>query len=420
MRLLTPLLLLPALTAATPHHASNASNASDPLSVRMAHSIISRHQGLYTPSSGSSGPLQAGLVQKVFTRLTLQYPTHGSTRSIQAYITTSADSLLGVYANTSTALSYSLDRLSAGNALIPLLEATGEEKYERAVDVLVQSVHANNRTAQGGLWYYVYPNWSYLDGMYSFAPFYALWTLVNQSDDPGAWDDLSRQFALLAQHCALNDTGLLVHGYDASHTAVWARNPQGRSPHVWGRSLGWYVMGLIDTLEILDAHTCGSQNCAARNKLRGKLVEEFRVRMHAVAIAVDPRTGAWWQVIDQPGREGNYIESSASAMFTYALLKGVRVGYLSHNSTVSSDDINVSNASYVDIARRAYEYMKEAFVVDYGNGTLGWNGTVSVCSLNSSASYEYYVGQPVLVDSVLGSAAFVGASLEVERLGEGM
>jgi len=75
-----------------------------------------------------------------------------------------------------------------------------------------------------------------------------------------------------------------------------------------------------------------------------------------------------------PGRAGNYIESSGSAMFTYALYKGARLGFL--------------NGSVVQVASRAYEYLVDEFVVREANGTLSWNGTVAVCSLNSTASYE--------------------------------
>jgi rhamnogalacturonyl hydrolase YesR len=81
--------------------------------------------------------------------------------------------------------------------------------------------------------------------------------------------------------------------------------------------------------------------------------------------------------LDQPGREGNYIESSGSAMFAYSLLKGARLGYLKNSSLVATD-----------VGVRAQAYLTETFVVREANGTLGYNGTVAVCSLNSTATYE--------------------------------
>jgi rhamnogalacturonyl hydrolase YesR len=72
--------------------------------------------------------------------------------------------------------------------------------------------------------------------------------------------------------------------------------------------------------------------------------------------------------MSQPGREGNYIESSGSAMFVYALLKGSRLefisGKLAHDATVTGS--------------RAYEYLTTTFVVKEANGVLGYNRTVAV------------------------------------------
>ncbi|KAJ4308633.1 hypothetical protein N0V94_009275, partial [Neodidymelliopsis sp. IMI 364377] len=361
MRLSTIITTLYAAQAAASNH--------DPLSVQMARSIVSRHEGIYTSSGDSSGPLQAGFVQKILNRLTVQYPNHTLTPTFTWYITQSADSLLGIFGNTTSALKYSMDRLSSGNAFIELYSSTRQEQYKSAVEVLKTSVDSNQRNSEAGLWYYVYPNWSYLDGMFSFGPFWALYTALYAPGEVQAWEELARQFQLLAEHCEYQgengtEGGLLVHGYDDSKTAVWANNSLGQSPHVWGRSLGWYVIGLLDTVEILDQHCGQQQNCTGAQGVRAHLLQDFTGRMEAIARAVDAATGAWWQVLDQPGREGNYVESSGSSMFVYALLKGVRKGYLTSNTT-----------SYVDIGRRAYGYLEKTFVVNNGNGTLGWNGT---------------------------------------------
>ncbi|THV05852.1 hypothetical protein K435DRAFT_61999 [Dendrothele bispora CBS 962.96] len=132
----------------------------------------------------------------------------------------------------------------------------------------------------------------------------------------------------------------------------------------------------------------------------------------------------------QPGREGNYIESSGSAMFVYTLLKGLRLGYISdvdvntrfalsgtpsESGQEEEEGASTSITSFSEIATRAYSYIVQSFIVDNGNGTLGYNGTVSVCSLNSTASYEYYATRPINYNSVLGSAVFVPASLKYQK-----
>ncbi|KAH8596617.1 Six-hairpin glycosidase-like protein [Bisporella sp. PMI_857] len=362
----------------------------------MALSIISRNQAIMTGKGGSSELLQAGFTQKAFTALVAQYPHNDEVRE---YIRTSAASVVPFILNaTHDALLYPMDRLSNGNALLSLYEQeTGNATFGAAADALRQSIDLNRRNAKGGYWYYVYPQWSYLDGMYSLAPFYTLYSpSVDHNVNQTALDDMQFQLDLIWQHCFNDTSGLLVHGYDESRTAVWADPVTGASPHVWGRSLGWFAMALVDTLEVLP-------RSALEQKRR--LLHMFHSLSEALINVVDMRTGGWWQVLDQPGREGNYVESSGSAMFAYSLAKGARLGYLADPSKARC------------IATRAYKYLTDTFVVQNKNGTLGYNGTVSVCSLNSTASYEYYIGQPISYNSVLGSAAFILASLEIERLG---
>ncbi|KAG8165933.1 hypothetical protein KVR01_004485 [Diaporthe batatas] len=372
-------------------------------SICMASSLIARNDGIMTGEGGSSEPLQAGFTQKAFTALLDLYPGN---EKIKGYIAASVDSVLPYLSNaTEDALSYPLDRLSNGNAMLSLSQRSDAQtsSYISGLEALRLSIDLNRRNQEEGLWYYTYPYWSYLDGMYSLAPFYTLYTVTSDNAttlNTTALDDMAHQINLLWDHCLDENSGLLVHGYDASGTAVWADPVTGASPHVWGRSLGWYVMALVDTLEVIQDQP---QTC----QYREPLLQKFQSLADAVIRAVDSDTGGWWQVLDQPGREGNYIESSGSAMFTYALLKGARLGYYKPGNT---------SAVSIEVAKRAYNYLSESFVVYEGDGTLGYNGTVAVCSLNSTASYEYYVSQPIKYNSVLGSAAYILASLEIERL----
>jgi rhamnogalacturonyl hydrolase YesR len=381
---------------------ASVAQAREPYSEWMASSMISRGSGIMTGRGDASELLQAGFTQKAFTALVSQYPNAGFTPSIQQHIERSAASVVPFVSNaTRNALTYPMDRLSNGNALLTLssTQSGGNGSFRDAANALRESIDLNRRNRFGGLWYYVYPYWSYLDGMYSLAPYYTLYTTTTQRSlaNSPELDDMLYQIDLLWRRTRHQSTGLLVHGYDASLTAVWAAPVTGASPHVWGRSLGWYVMALVDTIELLPR---------SARKYSKPLLEKFQTLMVAVAAAVDPESGAWWQLLDQPGRERNYIESSGSAMFAYGLLKGLRLGYLSEKLIPNAEAI----------ATRAHEYLVENFVVPEADGTISYNGTVAVCSLNSTASYEYYTGQPILYNSVLGTSAFILASLEVERL----
>lgn len=344
----------------------------------MATSLMSRSQGIMTGNGGSSELLQAGITQRALSALVAQYPDHTLAAGIRDYIHRSASSVVPFILNaTYDALSYPMDRLLTGDTLLSLYSPTDNNttSFRVAADALRHSIDLNRRNYEGGLWYFVYPQWSYLDGMVSLAPFYTLYTAATEpslttENATDALDDMFHQLDLLWNRTRNATSGLLVHGYDASKTAVWADPDTGASPHVWDRSLGWYFMALVDTLEVLpEKSTC---------KYRERILAKFRSLASAVMQAVDPATGGWWQVLDAPGQEGNYIESSGSAMFSYALLKGSRLGYL--------PPAQVPHAS--DIGSRAQEYLSNTFVVREANGTVGYNGTVAVCSLNSTATYD--------------------------------
>ncbi|KAF2970201.1 hypothetical protein GQX73_g3372 [Xylaria multiplex] len=340
----------------------------------MASSIISREQGIMTGAGGSSEALQAGFVQKAFTALSAYYPNKAST--YEPYIQKSAFSTTHFLSNASyNALSYPMDRLSNGNAVLALSRANGTSPYRITAEALRQSITLNRRNSENGLWYFVYPYWSYLDGMYSLGPFYSLYTLTtpskNSSAAAAALDDMVYQFDILWEHTYNASTGLLTHGYDALRKAVWADQVTGASPYVWGRSLGWYTMALLDTIETLDKEK-------APSKYRTSLLEKFQTLIPAVIKNVDSETGGWWQVVDQAEREGNYIESSATAMFSYSLLKGVRLGYLPSELATTA----------INLGTRAQKLLTDSFVVKEADGTISYNGTVAVCSLNSTATYE--------------------------------
>jgi rhamnogalacturonyl hydrolase YesR len=373
-------------------------NATLPPSLQMSQSIMSRNQGILASHADSSALLQAGFTQKVFHQLLGTYPNSSLTPILSSYVAESVDSVIPVISNATRDITYPLDRLSSGNGLLRRWEETGDETYRTAFEALRQSIDSQPRSEEGGLWYYTYPYWSYLDGMYSFAPFMTAYsTAYDTRVLERQVEDVVLQLDLLWRHCYYKGDkkgkgrGLLVHGYDASHTASWANNITGASPHVWGRSLGWYSMALVDTLELLSLSK-------SSDRVRRYIEGRFQALIPTIAAAAEPSIGAWHQILDQPEREGNYIESSGSAMFVYSLLKGVRLGFLpihpsssskhpSGNTTTSYEARN-GNTSYVDIATRAYDYLTNTFVVNEGNGTLGWNGTVGVCSLNSSASFE--------------------------------
>jgi rhamnogalacturonyl hydrolase YesR len=190
----------------------------------------------------------------------------------------------------------------------------------------------------------------WLDGLYMVSPFYAHHTAFYVPTNTTAFNDIVKQFTLTHTNCVNSNssqTGLLKHGYDSSHTAVWADAATGASPECWDRALGWYVIAIVDVLDYLPSTHAGVAT------LKSILNENVA----AIKKAVDASSGMWWLVMSQPGKTGNYIESSGTAMFVYAILKGIRKGYL-------------DSATYKTTATNAYEKMVAKFVTKASDGGL--------------------------------------------------
>ena len=221
--------------------------------------------------------------------------------------------------------------------------------------------------------------------MYGFAPFA---TLYGETYNDAHLDITSalHQLELIHAHCLHPKTGLLVHGYDASRRAPWADPVTGASPIVWGRSLAWYTVGLIDALEI-------ARKSPSLDLFQIQSVERLRsifqhlARAEIVALRTSAlKTGRHgvWQVVDMPGEPDNFVEASASAMLTYALAKGIRLGYLKGIDEGISG-VRLRNVSGVesarDVVRATYNDLVAHFIIRNANGTLSYTGTSSIASL---------------------------------------
>ena len=277
---------------------------------------------------------------------------------------------------------FSLDDIRVGNNLLWAYQESAksgasyadveggvaEEKYRKAASGLREQFNRYPRTPSGGFWHRdpQYKNQMWLDGLYMAEPFYATWTSLFDKANVTAWNDIALQFDLVEQHCRNESTGLLVHGYDESKTATWAKNEKGAAPHVWDRAVGWYFMALVEVLQVYPKELPGY------TKLKGYLTNLAA----ALEKAQDQKSGGWWLVMDEPypGMKGNYIESSGMAMFVYGYLKGIRTGLLEEK--------------YKKVADKGWMGMLEKFVKEEKNGTVSWEGTVQVGSLNGDGSYE--------------------------------
>lgn len=292
---------------------------------------------------------------------------------------------------------YNIDHITPGLAMLTLYRVTGQEKYRKMAELLRSQLKTHPRTKEGGFWHKkIYPWQMWLDGLYMGEPFYAEYSKVYNEDN---WDDIANQFVWMEKHALDPKTGLLYHGWDESKEQRWANKETGQSPHFWGRAMGWYAMGLVDTLE----------HFPRDHPRRKELIDILTREAAAIEKFQDARSGVWWDILDLGGKEKNYLESSASAMFVYALARGVREGYLPEK--------------YMKVAVRGWDGIKKEFIKTNADGHTDWHGTVSVSGLGGNpyrdGSYEYYMSEKIRLNDAKGLGPAIKAALEMEAYGRG-
>ena len=289
---------------------------------------------------------------------------------------------------------FNLDDINEGRVLFPLYRKTGKEKYRLAAGKLHEQLEKQPRTPEGNFWHKaIYPNQVWLDGLYMAQPFYALY---ERELGRGDFSDTLRQIETVHEHMLSREKGLYFHGYDASRSAFWADPETGCSRNFWLRSIGWFAVALADLTEILPA---GGE--------RDRLCAIFRELMEGAARYADEETGMYWQVVDQGGREGNYLETSGSSMLAYAMLKGARLGVLEQKYTAKGEK------TFRGIVKK---------YLSFTDGELNLGGICLVAGLGPEnnrrrdGSYEYYISEPVVQNDAKGVAPFLLCYTEIKRL----
>jgi len=290
--------------------------------------------------------------------------------------------------------SYNLDNVAPGRILLYLKSRTGDPKYAAAAQLLRRQLKEQPRTRGGGFWHkQIYPYQMWLDGIFMAEPFYAQYAA--DAGEIAAFDDIAHQIITIEEKTRDEKTGLLYHGWDESRAQRWSDAKTGRSPNFWGRAMGWYVMGLVDVLD----------SFPKTHPRRKEIIATLQRLAEAVSHFQDAESGLWYQVVDKAGKEGNYLEASASCMFAYALAKGTRMGYL--------------DSTYRAVAEKAFDGILKQFVTVDDDGIVRLHQTCQVAGLGGDpyrdGSYEYYIGEPRRTNDFKGMGPFIFAALELER-----
>ena len=143
----------------------------------------------------------------------------------------------------------------------------------------------------------------WLDGLYMGQVFLARYASLTGNRE--ALKKIAGRFRWINRELVNPATGLLYHAGNG-HDDV--------CPFHWLRACGWYAMAQADVLECL------------KGEDRQELAAAFERFCQAMLQYRDPETGLWLNLIDQPKGDGNLPEASGTAMMSYALLKGARLG----------------------------------------------------------------------------------------------
>ena len=288
---------------------------------------------------------------------------------------------------------YNMDRIQGGNYLILFHTLRPRPQYVTAIETLRDQLRDQPRTSEGGFWHkQVYEHQMWLDGLFTGTTFYARYAAYKP--EPEAWSDIARQFLIVDAHTR-KANGLNHHGWDESRQMGWSDPETGCSPETWGRAEGWYVMALCDVLELMPLD----------QPEQPELVAILQRVLDALLAVQDPATHLWYQVPDKGEKEGNYLESTCSAMYCYALAKGVRIGVL--------------DGRYKAEAKAVLEGLKAHKIATNEDGTLSLIDCCAVAGLGGNpyrdGTYDYYIHERIRKDDPKGVAPLILACLELAK-----
>ena len=328
-------------------------------------------------------------------------------------------------------LDYNLDNIRTGHFVTRMYQKWPEAKNLKAMQLMMKQLQDQPRTiADKVFWHkaiYAYQVW--LDGIFMGLPFRTLTAPITEAAKKAKgkkaanpvtaiYDDAVNQLKITYERTLDPTTGLNRHAYDETRKTFWADKETGLSQHCWGRAQGWYTMALIEVLDALP------DSYGRKQEVVELLVKDF----DAILKWQDKKSGVWYQVMDSPEREGNYLESTCSAMFTYALLKAYRKGYVGEK--------------YRDAGIKAYKGMINKFIKVNADKTISLTNCCAVAGLGPAATpeveaalkkvnpkgsvkenkrrdggYAYYLSEPIRDNDAKGIGPFIWASLEMEMLG---
>ena len=303
---------------------------------------------------------------------------------------------------------FNLDNVRTAKFILRMHNLFPTKGTEKALKTLFKQLQNQPRTKEGVYWHKaIYANQVWLDGIFMGLPFYCNYAVQTMKPKKVEkyLNDAVDQMVKTDYRTYDEKTQLWKHAWDETHQQFWANKEDGKSQHCWARALGWYVMAMTECLDAMP------ENYARRQEV----IDLLNKAMKSVVKYQDKKTGVWYDVLDVKS-DKNYLESTASSMFAYVLLKGYRKGYLSEE--------------YLKAGVKAYNGILKQFIKVNADKTISLTRCCAVSGLGPGpgpyvkkpnykrdGSFEYYMSEPIRDNDAKGVGPFIWASLEMEQQG---
>ena len=301
---------------------------------------------------------------------------------------------------------FNLDNVRTAKFILRMHNLFPTKGTEKALKTLFKQLKNQPRTKEGVYWHKaIYANQVWLDGIFMGLPFYCNYAVQTMKPKKAEkyLNDAVDQMVKTDYRTYDEKTQLWKHAWDETHQQFWANKEDGKSQHCWARALGWYVMAMTECLDAMP------ENYARRQEV----IDLLNKAMKSVVKYQDKKTGVWYDVLDVKS-DKNYLESTASSMFAYVLLKGYRKGYLSEE--------------YLKAGVKAYNGILKQFIKVNADKTISLTRCCAVSGLGPGpyvkkpnykrdGSFEYYMSEPIRDNDAKGVGPFIWASLEMEQQG---
>ena len=324
---------------------------NDTWSVKFSNALIFRYQPTVNALTAKGWEYSNTIMTHGMEKVYNQVPDSVKYRNyIKSYI--------DAYVNSSGVINAtinSLDRTHPGISCLFLYEKTGLAQYKTAATTLrnmyVGSTATYPKTATGKIFWHknngTYNDMVLIDGIYMLHPFLAKYGRM--FNDNAAIDTAVNQTLYVYYQLTDNVKHLIRHAWNPTKTQTWADPVTGNSSEVWSRGMGWFTMALVDILKYLPVN----------HPRRAELISALANLAIGIQTYQDPATGLWYQVVDKgTSLAGNFLETSGSAMFVYALKVGVDSGWIS--------------SSYLPVAQKAWNYLRNTANVKISLHTDGY------------------------------------------------